>query len=68
MTSPAPRVVQIRLYTTEPRRKPQVGDRKVTADGRVFVRRRERIDGCDVVRNGRPAYEWVATGEREPRP
>lgn len=44
------------------RKKPQAaGDVKVVKGVR-FVRRHARMDGCHVVSNGRPVFEWV----REP--
>ena len=42
-----------------PRRKPRVGDRKLTKRHGWMIRRRETYQGMDCSRNGRPAYEWV---------
>lgn len=44
--------------TKKPRRKPQVGDRK-TVRGETFERRHVYSDGMQIVRNGRPVFDWV---------
>lgn len=55
-----PRVdkMTITCSTKKPYRRPEPGDRK-TVKGVEYVRQRETIGGMGVVRNGKPAYEWV---------
>jgi hypothetical protein len=40
------------------RPRPRAGDRRIV-NGVVYVRKQKRYDGCLVVSNGRPVYEWV---------
>lgn len=42
------------------RRKPRVGDRKLTKKHGWMIRRRQTYNGMGCSRNGRPVYEWVA--------
>ncbi len=37
--------------------KPSAGDTKICKDG-VFVRRQRKYQGCYVVSNGRPVWDW----------
>lgn len=45
------------------RKKPKQGDRRVTKKHGEQVRVFQRSQGCYVVNNGRPCYEWVAIAE-----
>jgi hypothetical protein len=51
-------------FTTGPaRKKPKVGDRRNTKKHGEQIRVFERSQGCYVVSNGRPCYQWVAISE-----
>lgn len=46
------------IKTSPSRPKPKAGDEK-TVKGVTMIRRLKKYDGCYVVSNGRPIYEWV---------
>lgn len=53
-----------------PRRRPKIGDRKVSKDGTILVRRqcytRWGTEWCAMVRDSRPVAEWVPEGTPYP--
>lgn len=52
--------VTINSSTASRRPRPKEGDRRFfKTKGGWHVRRQQRREGCSVVRNGRPVFEWV---------
>jgi hypothetical protein len=55
--------MRIHISYSPARKKPMVGDRRTTKKHGEQIRVFERSQGCYVVSNGRPCYQWVPISE-----
>jgi hypothetical protein len=55
--------ITITYGSRTPRKKPKVGDRRTTKKHGEQVRVFEQSQGCYVVSNGRPCYQWVPVSD-----
>lgn len=55
--------MKITIISGPQRKKPHVGDRRVTKKHGEQIRVFQRSQGCYVVSSGRPCYEWVPIAE-----
>lgn len=48
------------IFWVNPSKEPSNGDIKILKNGDIFIRTQRTVDGCYVVSNGKPCFDWYS--------